>query len=73
MSGGRDQERERVMEERVTMKAKEDELEGKEHSRPGTWCHREDVRTLVEMQKEEEDQEGQRDRVAPNMGAGGSQ
>ena len=35
--------------------------------------HREDVRKLVEMmQKEEEDQEGQRGRVAPNMGAGGS-
>ena len=31
--------------------------------------HREDVRKLVEMmQKEEEDQEGQRGRVAPNMG-----
>ena len=31
--------------------------------------HREDVRKLVEMmQKEEEDQEGQRCRVAPNMG-----
>ena len=35
--------------------------------------HREDVRKLVEMmQKEKEDQEGQRGRVAPNMGAGGS-
>ena len=35
--------------------------------------HREDVRKLVEMmQKEEEDQEGQRGRVAPDMGAGGS-
>ena len=36
--------------------------------------HREDVRKLVEMmQKEEEqEQEEQRDRVAPNMGAGGS-
>ena len=35
--------------------------------------HKEDVRKLVEMmQKEEEDQEGQRGRVAPNMGAGGS-
>ena len=35
--------------------------------------HWEDVRKLVEMvQKEEEEQEEQRDRVAPNMGAGGS-
>ena len=35
--------------------------------------HREDVRKLVEMmQKEEEEQEQQRDRVALNMGAGGS-
>ena len=35
--------------------------------------HREDVRKLVEMmQKEEEDQEGQRGRVARDMGAGGS-
>ena len=35
--------------------------------------HREDVRKLVEMtQKEDEEQEEQRDRVAPNMGAGGS-
>ena len=35
--------------------------------------HREDVRKLVEMmQKEVEDQEGQRVQVAPNMGAGGS-
>ena len=35
--------------------------------------HREDVRKLVEMmQKEEEDQDGQRGRVAPNMEAGGS-
>ena len=35
--------------------------------------HREDVRKLVEMmQKEEEDHEGQRGRVAPNMEAGGS-
>ena len=35
--------------------------------------NREDVRKLVEMmQKEKEDQEGQRGRVAPNMGAGGS-
>ena len=35
--------------------------------------HREDVRKLVEMlQKEAEDQEGQRGRVALNMGAGGS-
>ena len=35
--------------------------------------HREDGRKLVEMmQKEEEDQEGQRGRVAPDMGAGGS-
>ena len=35
--------------------------------------HKEDVRKLVEMmQKEEEEQEEQRDRVAPNMGAGGS-
>ena len=35
--------------------------------------HREDVRKVVEMmQKEDKEQEGQRDRVAPNMGAGGS-
>ena len=35
--------------------------------------HREDARKLVEMmQKEEEDKEGQRGRLAPNMGAGGS-
>ena len=35
--------------------------------------HREDVRKLVEMmQKEEEKQEKQRGRVAPNMEAGGS-
>ena len=35
--------------------------------------HREDVRKLVEVvQKEEEDQEGQRGRVEPNMWAGGS-
>ena len=35
--------------------------------------HREDVRTLVEMmQKEEENWEEQRGRVAPNMVAGGS-
>ena len=29
--------KERVMEERVNMKAKEEELEGKEHSRSRTW------------------------------------
>ena len=29
--------KERVTEERVNMKAKEEELEGKEHSRPRTW------------------------------------
>ena len=35
--------------------------------------HREDVRKLVEMmQKEDEEQEEQRNRVARNMGAGGS-
>ena len=35
--------------------------------------HLEDVRKLVEMmQKKEDAQEGQRGRVAPNMGAGGS-
>ena len=35
--------------------------------------HRKDVKKLVEMmQKGEEEQEEQRDRVAPNMGAGGS-
>ena len=35
--------------------------------------HRENVRKLVKMmQKEEEDQEGQRRLVAPNMGLGGS-
>ena len=35
--------------------------------------HRKDVRKLVEMmQKKEDAQEGQRGRVAPNMGAGGS-
>ena len=35
--------------------------------------HREDVRKLVEMmQKKEDAQEGQRGRMAPNMGTGGS-
>ena len=34
--------------------------------------HRDDVRKLVEMMQKEEDQEGQRGRVALNVGAGGS-
>ena len=72
--------KERVTEERVNLKAKEEELEEKEHSRVENLVmdeiqenHREDVRKLVEMmQKEQEDQEGPRDRVAPNTGADGS-
>ena len=34
---GRGSSKERVTEERVNMKAKEEELEGKEHSRSRTW------------------------------------
>ena len=61
----------------MNMKAKE-ELEAKEDNRSRTSeeeeeNHREDVRKLVEMmQKKEDAQEGQWDRVAPYMGAGGS-